>query len=176
MKTFEETPFYICHAKKEWLFRLLHVANLGSSITFKVSRLLQRQSIQLLKRYIQTTTFKMVWPTEHETSELVSVSWYYKVLKELRLLFDFLSFTICSPSWRSAMSLLAKRRRDRATPTSSTCPPSTCTPPPTRWGSPALSAPLDQSADHLRFFWSSLRMAWMLLEWTFLTGRWPKKI
>ena len=64
----------------------------------------------------------------------------------------------------------ARSAPGRATPTSSTSPTSTCTPPPTRWGSPALSAPSDPSAGLLRSSWSSLRTGWTLPGWTSLTG------
>ena len=79
--------------------------------------------------------------------------------------------TFFSLSWRSAMLLQDRRGPDKATPISSTPPLSTCTLLPTRWGCPELFAPLDQLADPLNASWNSLKMAWMLLGWTFLMGK-----
>ena len=78
-----------CHAEIGWASKLRRqVAKLGSSVTLAVVRtLLHRRScprgLPLLSprvprllppRPLQTSRVTMVWPTEHETSELVSVS------------------------------------------------------------------------------------------------------
>ena len=95
-------------------------------------------------------------------------SWVYQISLCSYFSLMFISF---SPSWRRWTCQQARRRPASPATTLSTSPTWTCTLLPTRWGCLASSVRLDQSADHLKFSWSSLRMVWTLRGWTSLMGK-----